>query len=439
MYIRTVKKQIMAHPLINLMIIIQMCVVFVVTIFTISAVEAKLRDYYIVKDLLESDGLFCGGLFLSPEKEGEQMKDTDYIKSNLKNVDFVSTISFSGFQTGVDENNIVESAYTLIYDDYSANLYKPRMADGVWITECSDDCEYPQAVITENPFGYKVGDVIKIDGDEKEQTIKIIGIIGDNEKYLAANSSDGSREQPYTVLFDKHFNKIRDELTNRGMSEEEIEETLGVFGYETDSDPYNQPEFFFSMDEWKKTGEECSMSNSLFIKYNDDITDEEKIYNYRFMTQQIDVLTFALRFSDIQKNSMKIVNDDIDILVPIIVAVLLLALIGSLSSNAINCKTNMKNYSVYYLCGGEKKNIIMINLLHNSVIIMLSFILSLIGLLLLSVFNVFENTVIRFSLYHIPAVILIAMVFVMLSCIVPLMMIKRKNLSETLKAKENEL
>ena len=216
MYIRTVKKQIMAHPLINLMIIIQMCVVFVVTIFTISAVEAKLRDYYIVKDLLESDGLFCGGLFLSPEKEGEQMKDTDYIKSNLKNVDFVSTISFSGFQTGVDENNIVESAYTLIYDDYSANLYKPRMADGVWITECSDDCEYPQAVITENPFGYKVGDVIKIDGDEKEQTIKIIGIIGDNEKYLAANSSDGSREQPYTVLFDKHFNKIRDAVILAG-------------------------------------------------------------------------------------------------------------------------------------------------------------------------------------------------------------------------------
>ena len=439
MYIRTVKKQLLAHPLINLLIIIQMCVVFAVSMFTISVVEAKLKDYYVVKDLLESDGLFCGGLFLSPEKEGEQMKDTDYIKSNLKNVDFVSTISFSGFQTGVDENNIVESAYTLIYDDYSANLYKPRMADGVWITECSDDCEYPQAVITENPFGYKVGDVIKIDGDEKELTIKIIGIIGDNEKYLATNTSEESREPSYTVMFRRHFNKIRDELANQDMPEEEIEETLGVFGYETDSDPYNQPEFFFSMDEWKKTGEECSMSNSLFIKYNDDITDEEKIYNYRFMTQQIDVLTFALRFSDIQKNSMKIVNDDIDILVPIIVAVLLLALIGSLSSNAINCKTNMKNYSVYYLCGSEKKNIILINLLHNCVVLMISLILSVIVLLLLGVFKVFENTVIHFSMYYIPAVIAIAAFFVILSCIVPLTMIKRNNLSEALKSKENEL
>lgn len=439
MYIRTVKKQILAHPLINLLIIIQMCVVFAVSMFTISIVEAKLKDYYVVKDLLASDGLFCGGSFLSPEKEGEQMKDTDYIKNNLKNVDVVSTISFAGFQTGVKDDGEVDVAYTLIYDDFAANLYKPRMADGVWITESSDDCEYPQAVITENPFGYKVGDVIKIDGDEKELTIKIIGIIGDNEKYLATNTSEESREPSYTVMFRRHFNKLRDELANQDMPEDEIEETLGIFGYEPDSDPYNQPEFLFSMDEWKKTGEECYMSNSLFIKYNDDITDEEKLYNLRFMTQEVEVLSFALRFSDIEKSSLRTVNDDIDTLVPIIVAVMLLALIGSLSSNAINCKTNMKNYSVYYLCGSEKKNIILINLLHNCVVLMISLILSVIVLLLLGVFKVFKNTVIHFSMYYIPAVIAIAAFFVILSCIVPLTMIKRNNLSEALKSKENEL
>ena len=439
MYIRTVKKQLLAHPLINLLIIIQLCVVFAVSMLTISVVEAKLKEYYVVKDLLASDGIFCGGSFLSPEKEGEQMKDTNYIKNNLKNVDVVSTISFAGFQTGVKDNGEVDVAYTLIYDDFAANLYKPRMADGVWITESSDDCEYPQAVITENPFGYKVGDVIKIDGDEKELTIKIIGIIGDNEKYLATNTSEESREPSYTVMFRRHFNKIRDELANQDMPEDEIEETLGIFGYGPDSDPYNQPEFLFSMDEWKKTGEECYMSNSLFIKYNDDITDEEKLYNLRFMTQEVEVLSFALRFSDIEKSSLRTVNDDIDTLVPIIVAVMLLALIGSLSSNAINCKTNMKNYSVYYLCGSEKKNIILINLLHNCVVLMISLILSVIVLLLLGVFKVFENTVIHFSMYYIPAVIAIAAFFVILSCIVPLTMIKRNNLSEALKSKENEL
>ena len=181
------------------------------------------------------------------------------------------------------------------------------------------------------------------------------------------------------------------------------------------------------------------MSNSLFIKYNDDITDEEKLYNLRFMTQEVEVLSFALRFSDIEKSSLRTVNDDIDTLVPIIVAVMLLALIGSLSSNAINCKTNMKNYSVYYLCGSEKKNIILINLLHNCVVLMISLILSVIVLLLLGVFKVFENTVIHFSMYYIPAVIAIAAFFVILSCIVPLTMIKRNNLSEALKSKENEL
>ena len=448
MYLKIIKKNFKAHPLINILIILQMIAVFTVSLIMTSAVDEKVGDYIVIKDLLENDGLLCNGDFISPALDGEILTSTDQVKENLKNVELVSTIKYATLETGVEETIEVPgvdfpltfsvTAYALIYDNYSANLYTPEISDGVWITESDMNSKYPQAVITENPYGYKVGDIAEFQVLDVPIEVEIIGIIGDNEKYLGTasyNTMDTTdiRTPSYLNLFGRHFNSVRDEYTNLGFTEEQIERIFESRGYPEGEEPANQPVVFFSLDEWNKTGAEARMSDSLYIKYNESITEEEKMYNRKFVNEEMPLLSYSLRFSEIQENSLNMIMNDVYTLLPIIAAIYILAMIGSISVNAINCKNQSKSYSILYLCGAKKKHLILISMLYNIIVCLTALIITLGGFLICHAANLLGNTVIQAGVYQLLLAVIIILVFVCISCIVPYVMLSKKSLNESLR------
>ncbi len=453
MYLKIIKKNFKAHPLINILIILQMIAVFTVSLIMTSAVDEKVGDYIAIKDLLENDGLFCNGWFQNFEDNGEVITGTDQIKEKLRNVELVSTINYTNLETGYTvtvetpdfgipelgtQSTYSLMAYALIYDDYAANLYIPEVQEGVWITESNPESEYPQAVITENPYGYKVGDIAKFQVLDVPIEVEIIGIIGDNEKYLGTISNNSIdtidiRTPSYLNLFGRHFNSVRDEYTNLGYTEEQIERSFESDGYTEGEEPVNQPVVFFSMDEWNKTGAEAIMSDLLYIKYNESITEEEKMYNRKFVNEDMPLLSYSLRFSEIQENSLNMIMNDVYTLLPIIAAIYILAMIGSISVNAINCKNQSKSYSILYLCGAKKKHLILISMLYNIIVCLTALIITLGGFLICKSANLLENTVIQAGVYQLLLAVIIILVFVCISCIVPYVMLSKKSLNESLR------
>ena len=124
------------HSFINVLISLQLIAVFVIGIIMTSIIDEKASSYEAVKPLLNGEGLYCGGYFLKDNENGGLLENTDEIKTQLKDVDFISSVNFASLQTGVDtQTNEVKTAYALVYDDYSANLFRPTIEKGSWITD----------------------------------------------------------------------------------------------------------------------------------------------------------------------------------------------------------------------------------------------------------------------------------------------------------------
>lgn len=77
--------------------------------------------------------------------------------------------------------------------------------------------------------------------------VRIIGVIGDNEKYLGANSEYESNEPSYQLMLSTHFNCLNDQLKNKGFTNEEIALKLESLGYSADSIVYNEPVLFLQI------------------------------------------------------------------------------------------------------------------------------------------------------------------------------------------------
>ena len=249
------------HSFINVLISLQLIAVFVIGIIMTSIIDEKASSYEAVKPLLNGEGLYCGGYFLKDNENGGLLENTDEIKTQLKDVDFISSVNFASLQTGVDtQTNEVKTAYALVYDDYSANLFRPTIEKGSWITDSKQSDDIPQAVITRNYQGYNVNDIAEFETENGTLKVRIIGVIGDNEKYLGANSEYESNEPSYQLMLSTHFNCLNDQLKNKGFTNEEIALKLESLGYSADSIVYNEPVLFFTDKEWNKTDLDSVMS-----------------------------------------------------------------------------------------------------------------------------------------------------------------------------------
>ena len=68
--------------------------------------------------------------------------------------------------------------------------------------------------------------------------------------------------------------------------------------------------------------------------------------------------------SELNQNSIEYLKSDITLILPISLCILILTLINSVAVNAIQTKTNLKAYSIFFICGAKWKVGIIISLLN---------------------------------------------------------------------------
>lgn len=434
-YGKLIKIQLKKHILINLFIVLQITAVILAGIVSISAVQSKLELYESVRPMISSDGMLCNGYFTDPDEQDGLFRDTEKLKSEMKNVDLISSINFSSLQTGVDENTgEVKTAYVLIYDEYASNLFTPKIAEGEWITNSSDG-EHTKAVVTRNPYGWKVGDIVSAEGVDGEVDLEIIGIIDDNERYLCYNTSAAKNEPTYNNMFSSHFNTLNDELKNRGLSDEEIKQEFESLGY-TDEIVYNEPVLFVADSEWAKTGETSIMSDSMYIRYKQGSNDNDRLFNRKYIQENLNVLSSAIRFSDIEQNSIESIEIELLTFMPVLAVVFLIATVGLVCINTINCKNQMHNYAVLDLNGAGKGCFYKVTILYNLILCFAAIVLSACVLLVCNIFGALDDMIIEFGIVQLISIAIVVLLFVLLACICVRVMINRASLFEALADKE---
>lgn len=435
LYGKLIQIQLKKHILINLFIVLQITAVILASIVSVSAVQSKLEPYESVRPLISSDGMLCNGYFIDSDEQDGLFRDTEKLKSEMKNVDSVLAINFSSLSVGLDKNTgEARTAYVLIYDEYTSKLFTPHIAEGEWITDSSDG-EYAKAVVTRNPYGWKVGDIVSAEGIDGEVSLEVIGIIDDNERYLCYNTSAAKNDPTYGNMFSAHFNTLNDELKNRGLDDEAIKQEFEALGY-ADEIVYNEPVLFVVDKEWDKTGETAVMSDSMYIRYKQGINDNDRLFNRKYIQENLSVLSSAIRFSDIDQNSRQSIEIELLTFMPVLAVVFLIAAVGLVCINTINCKNQMHSYAVLHLNGAGRGCFYKLTVMYNLILCFAAIVLSACVLFVCKILGLLDDMIIEIGTVQLMSATVIVFLFVLLACVCVRAMINRESLFEALAEKE---
>ena len=136
--------------------------------------------------------------------------------------------------------------------------------------------------------------------------------------------------------------------------------------------------------------------------------------------------------SELNQNSIEYLKSDITLILPISLCILILTLINSVAVNAIQTKTNLKAYSIFFICGAKWKVGIIISLLNGLFTWLFGVVLSGILAFIFTNMNGSSQYIISFNLPEIIMCVLMGLLNIIVSIILPILIISKQNPRELL-------
>lgn len=306
-------KNIRQNLFMNILIILQMSVVFVIAIFMVSTIVSRFQLYTPIEDILNSKGYFYdveNGI--NPET-GNTLRTTDELYQLLDSAESISAV----YHPWISYEN--KDIYAISYDDDIIERYTPELADGNWFDLDKDQSEAVQLVVSESPYGLKVGDRIIVNCDDSEIPAEIIGIMKDNTKTIGFSISTNGKY----------------DCRNAYMT----------YSYDIEQKPL----FIFNQKGLQDKMVTMQLNGPVFVTYDNTVNSDAIEANNATMKEMTTLSITEL--SEMKSNSLDYIFEQIYTLFPIMICVLILTLVGAVSINALSAKKQLRNYAVYYICG----------------------------------------------------------------------------------------
>ena len=181
-------KNILRDPIMNLLMVLQMIVIFFITISMTSGILSRFAYFLPFKDMLKKDGDYYNMIFsYDPETLDPNFK-TEELTAKLRGNPEVAASYLPWLSVdGVD----VELCS---FDDPWLNAYRPELEDGMWfdLNGCQKDTI--PIVISDNDEELKVGDQITMTdfASGSNYSCEIIGILKEGARVIGWDSPAGS-------------------------------------------------------------------------------------------------------------------------------------------------------------------------------------------------------------------------------------------------------
>ena len=380
---------------INILIVIQMTVVFLITISMISTIISRFQFYSPIEKYLNSKGFFyCFDNAINPDTQ-QTLRSTDELYELIEGERNI-VASYNDWLTYKGDNSKFIS-----YDDEFINMFTPELEAGQWFDLSKDQSDIVQVVVSENPYGFKVGDRITLDSFGNDMDAEIIGILKKNTKVIGFSKPTNGKYDCRNAFMNYNY---------------EIEEV---------------PLFILSQRGLVDKNVTMQLSGLVFVTYSKDISDEILESNNNTMKKMMTLNITPL--NEMKANSMNYIFSQIYTLFPILICILILTLISAVSISALSAKNQLKNYAVYYICGLKWKQCVMINFYSSLVSVIFSFIMSIIPIFVMKLTGAGE-TVIDFGIWQFISCVLIMLLYIILSLILPISIIGKNTPNQILKS-----
>ncbi len=440
MFLKVAKVSFRKHVFFNILIIIQLSIMIGVIISLAGAVESRLKHYLPVKDFLTSNGYFCSGTFTDKIKEE--------VHSSLKGVKDVHIIASSGMYT---EDGKVDTEFsTYIYDDYVLNLYTPDISEGVWLNA---NVSCPEGtipiVISNNGCNYKTGDIIKLScylnnsDNMKRLSFYVVGVIKDNTNYIFCNNNEMLDRNSADMMFCSFTYNRLDEMMNQGLSEEEAQQNLAnetedlneMMSYFDDigvkhtvtANNYNTPIAFMRERDAQELNIYLSF-HTLMITMEEGLSPQDEFNNLFSLKNTIHNCDQIITTKQLNNNYIKQIKLQLASTIPVIIISMVLILLSAISIGAITSIQQLNTFAIFYTMGSKWISCIWTNIYTSMMLCIPSLILTYVVLSLIKLKHV--NINIEFSMLENASAIVVIVLFIILSMIIPLSLLRRKTAKE---------
>lgn len=442
MYFKAAKVNFKKHIFFNIVIIIQLSIMIGIIISLTGAVESRLERYLPVRDFLTSDGYFCSGTFT------DQIKTQ--VRSELKGVRDIHTIATTAMFTEDGAADPEFSAY--IYDDQILQLYSPTLAEGEWLERYKNYTnDAIPIVISNNGCNYKTGDKIKLscylnDSDEMGSFLfYVVGVINDNADFIFCNNNEMLDKDSADMMYCSFtYNRI-DEMIDQGLSEEEARQALDdelktqneMMDYFNDigversatANIYNTPIAFMRESDVKKLNLYLTV-HTLMITMENGLSDQDQYDNLFSLKNTIQSCDQIAANRKLNENCLTKINLQLASAFPLIIISLTLILLSAVSIGAISTMQQLKTFGIFYINGSKWISCIRVSIYNSVMICIPSLIITYAALFFIK--KKFPNITIIFGMFENASAFAVVILFILLSMIIPLSILRRKTAKEIL-------
>ena len=380
----------------NLLTVLQLAAALTMTAFMTSAVSLRLSRYDPFREQFTSNGRLAviSSFAYSGDLSGEYTminSSEDMSQALGAEVEVLGDHLCDAYVSGRENEFTVLSA-----DDKVIDSYTPLLSAGEWF--CGEGiC----AAVSENS-GYDVGDKLRLqyitaDETTKELEVTVTALVRHDGRLAGlAGENDGDRKDTFELFYSgiedgsKSIIQLRESDMPNDM-------TRGCTG-------------------------------AVLISYQS--TADEQMLNDRLRQCGI---VYSISMSELDKASRRYLSEQIYELLPLIVIILIMALISSISTSALSTREQLHDYAVFSLCGSKKSSCILIGLIQSCLCIAAAGLASAAALFVLHITSP-ERFYLNGGLLTISGIGAAALLYLIVSLIVPVMMITGYSVKEQLKS-----
>ncbi len=405
MLLKTALRNLRKNPVMNIICLVQLIAVFMITAVMVSAMSIRYRTYEPVRDILESNGLYCvyseicGAV--KPGGATVDIRDSIFSADELREymqADSVITIQIAsaipnGFNGERTDETLYKPARPLFYDDEILKRYKPELKRGRWISKDSDELEI---VIPEGTYGADIGDtidflIVQVD-DPVQVTMRVVGILKDGTEILGRERPRNETGDIYRLMYEPYYINIEGDRNPVMLASSSALERL-------------------------YPGTQAQMETAFFI-YNNGSDTEQWLKNAAQLSPSM-----VISLSDMNANSLAYLREQLLQLLPIVVVLMILVIVSAVSVSAISARQRLNDYAKFYILGLRWKQCAMVNFLQALTTGAAALVITALVLLAAGLTPISQSIMIIWNPWLMLSLIGILALYLVFSMIMPLLMI----------------
>ena len=386
-------------PLFNMLIVLELAAILVVGNMAIAAYNSRSAFYDPYKDILTQDGFFfIGKGFGSYDKDLTIKNMCDSLEGD------VTVINNYGLQLVTDDMWFTRNILSV--DSGIFSRLKLPVIEGRWANSSKNENGEIETVVfkgsDKDDERLRLGNVIDGKINDKPCKLKIVGVIGE-EQYIPS------------LALNTHISNTKSNVMN-------------FYDVPLTS---NACMFFVSSAADETLSDPHFMAQTVsFMYYNSTPSDDIRQGNKEKLMANSKNLALL---SEYNQNSLDYINEQYIKLLPILICVFVIVLAELICSVAMNTRSQMRNYGIYFLCGCRWKDCLKISLSYSLIILIGGCIVGT------AAFLVFQNSEYaamfeqNLAVNNIYITLIIAAVILILSLVIPFMQIHKTSPVETIK------